>query len=79
MGGGIKPHTCSAPKPRHVWTGVPIITLKGVQTYEGCCRECRDAPECRRFHVGPTGCSLFATAVGTAPMPVSTRMSATID
>ena len=34
--------------------------------------ECRDAPECRRFHVGPTGCFLFATLTGPSK-PVGAR------
>lgn len=28
--------------------------------------ECHDAPACRRFHVGPAGCSMFADAKGVS-------------
>ncbi len=38
----------------------------------GCTAECRDAPECRRFHAGATGCFLFANTTGPA-RPASAR------
>ncbi|PRW50768.1 serpin B isoform B [Chlorella sorokiniana] len=69
LGGGprIPPYsntTCSKPKAGIMWRGTPYITLPDVKSYDRCCRECYDLPECRRFHVGPTGCFLFPTASG---------------
>ncbi|PRW59255.1 prohibitin- mitochondrial-like [Chlorella sorokiniana] len=62
--------TCTAPKAGHVWPGTPVAVLKGVQTYQDCCRECNDRPECRRFHVGGNSCSLFVDTAGAArPVP----------
>ncbi|PRW60217.1 expressed protein isoform B [Chlorella sorokiniana] len=67
MGSGLRGQpACTASKPGYVWPGSPVAALSGVKTYEACCRECHDAPECRRFHVGPAGCFLFAESTGQA-------------
>ncbi|KAI7835575.1 hypothetical protein COHA_010536 [Chlorella ohadii] len=56
--------TCTKPKVGVVWKGTPYLVLANVKTYDRCCRECHDAPACRRFHVGPTGCFMFPTPSG---------------
>ncbi|KAI7843500.1 hypothetical protein COHA_002743 [Chlorella ohadii] len=63
--------TCTAPKAGHVWPGSPVASFPAVKTYAACCQECRDAAECRLFHVGPTGCFLFAEASGAAKRVVA--------
>ncbi|KAI7844026.1 hypothetical protein COHA_002366 [Chlorella ohadii] len=57
---------CTPPKTGHVWPGSPVASFAGIKSYAACCQECRDAPECRRFHVGAPGCFLFANTTGPA-------------
>ncbi|KAI7840889.1 hypothetical protein COHA_005418 [Chlorella ohadii] len=63
---------CTAPKAGFMWPGSPVASFGGIKSYAACCQECRDAPECRRFHVGPAGCFLFANTTGAA-RPVGAR------
>ncbi|KAI7835853.1 hypothetical protein COHA_010250 [Chlorella ohadii] len=59
LGSSNKRPTCTVPKAGRAWSGTPAVVLKPVKTYAACCKECQDVSNCRRFHVGPSGCALF--------------------
>lgn len=53
---------CSTAALGRRWPGTALSTQAAVRTYTACCAECAASTKCKRFHVGPSGCSLFAAS-----------------
>ena len=66
---------CGAPRRGARFPDKPAFRVPGVTTYGGCCKLCRTATGCLRFHVGPSGCSIYRTRP-QAPTMRSKRFTA---